>query len=134
MNRQNPWDHDAINVKFPMIKFNRLKTCRRGLYREMYFHFGVFRGDIFKVGDIRENQHIDAFAGRPIDGFLPYMLFGRIGESINRNMKLAPKVTGDFYRFLQPFLRKIQSWEMSGIGLIFQADISRISTILKSRF
>ncbi len=98
----------------------------------MTFNLGIARRGILQRGDIRQDQRVSSVLRRHINRPLPATHAIRMGKGVDRDMQFATmlmKITRGFSQF---FIGEIQTRKMTGIGVIFQPHIHRISAILYS--
>ncbi|SYL11095.1 Uncharacterised protein [Klebsiella pneumoniae] len=58
----------------------------------------------------------------------------RMGKSVNRDMQVTPVAVNIIHRLGEFLFSKIQTGEVTGISIIFQADINRICAIINGGF
>lgn len=94
----------------------------------------IFRCGVIQHGNIGEDQRIGTELRGHIHGAFPALIAVRVRKCIDGDMQLTSVAVNVICRLLQFLLREVQACKVACIGVIFQADIYRISTVIDGRF
>ena len=100
----------------------------------MNFHLGILLSAVIQHGDIGDDQRIRTDSYGAIDSLLPPG-FGRgMGKGVDGNMQFATMLVNIVDATRQLLIIKIQSSKMAGIGVILEADIDGIGSMIDGGF
>ena len=134
MDREHSRQHNTVHIKVALIETDSFGISGRCLYRDMTLNVRITLRSIFQHGDIREDQGIRPQLCGHIHRPLPAAETVRMGKGINRNMQMTPVAVNIIHCLGKFLFSKIQTGEVTGISIIFQADINRICAVINGGF
>ncbi len=128
--RQHARQHGTPDAEFALAEVDGLVAGRRALHRQVQALRRVAAGRVVKEADIGQDDGVDALVDSGIDRLFPITDPPDLGEGIDGEQDLTPLAVGVTDAFGHGFLVEIQAGEIARIGVVPEAEIDGIGTVI----